>query len=106
MNRKEKRSVTVENNPREVESLDESEWLARQFEEQLAPEKVNQARAERAKEFYEDLVTQYGAEEATRDAFEVIKAGADATLLVRAALQRAVARAARATAAALRSGKL
>lgn len=83
--------------------MDEREWLARQFEERFAPKNVNAELATRARDHFEALVVEYGAKDAVSAAWG--REG-DTTLLVHHALEAAIERAARETAAALRRSEI
>ena len=83
--------------------MDDREWLARRFENMLAPERVDPALSDRAYAHFNALLLEYGTEESVDPAMST---DADAALQLDTTLRRATARAARETAAALRSGKI
>lgn len=83
--------------------MDDREWLARRFEDMLAPEHLDQALSDRAYAHFNALLLRYGTEESVDPAMST---EADAALQLDTTLRRATARAVRETAAALRSGKL
>jgi hypothetical protein len=83
--------------------MDEREWLARRFEDMLAPDHLDQALSDRAYAHFNALLLQYGTEQSVDPAMST---DADAALQLDTTLRRATARAARETAAALRAGKI
>jgi hypothetical protein len=83
--------------------MDEREWLARRFEDMLAPDHLDQALSDRAYAHFNALLLEYGTEQSVDPATST---DADAALQLDTTLRRATARAARETAAALRSGKI
>jgi hypothetical protein len=83
--------------------MDEREWLARRFEDMLAPPHVDQALSDRAYAYFHARLLEYTSSESVDPAMST---DADAALTLDTTLRRATARAARETAAALRSGKL
>ncbi|MDF3065295.1 MAG: hypothetical protein K0R38_896 [Polyangiaceae bacterium] len=83
--------------------MDDREWLARSFENMLAPDHLDQALSERAYAHFNALLLSYGTEASVDPAMST---DADAALQLETTLRRATARAIRETAAALRSGKL
>ena len=83
--------------------MDDREWLARRFEDMLAPAKVDEALSDRAYAHFNELLLAYGTEQSVDPEMST---DGDAALQLDTALRRATARAVRETAAALRSGKL
>jgi hypothetical protein len=83
--------------------VDDREWLARRFEDMLAPPQIGQALSDRAYAHFNALLLQYGTTESVDPAMST---DADAALQLDTSLRRATARAAGETAAALRTGKI
>lgn len=83
--------------------MDDREWLARRFEDMLAPAHVDQALSDRAYAHFNALLLEYGTSESVDPAMST---DSDAALRLDSTLRRATARAARETAAALRDGKI
>jgi len=83
--------------------MDDREWLARRFEDMLAPDHVDAALSERAYAHFNALLLEYGTEHSVD---HEMSTDGDAASQLDATLRRATARAVRETAAALRSGKL
>lgn len=83
--------------------MDDREWLARRFEDMLAPDHLDPALSERAYAHFNALLLEYGTDQTVDP---VMSTDADAALQLDTTLRRATARAVRETAAALRSGKL
>ena len=83
--------------------MNEREWLARRFEEMLAPAQVDPALSDRAYAHFNALLLEYGTSESVEPAMST---DGDAAHQLDTTLRSATARAARETAAALRSGKI
>lgn len=102
--------------------FNDREWLARLYEkaheaaaggestprddESKEPGLISEQLAERAQAHFQTLLVEYSVEETAVEAFEAGKAGVDSTILVQNGLKRALERAARDTAAALRRGDI
>ena len=83
--------------------MNDREWLAREFEQLLAPEKLDEALTARAYAHFNALLLQYGTGESV-DA--PMSTEADAALATESTIKRATKRAALETAAALRKGEI